>query len=194
MYLSTKQLIFIIVLAIVFGGFCGFLISQYWPGLLPEKPSDVFIPMIFKEGSEGDFKLKIEKEEDDIFLSWPEGIKAAQIQVYDLGNPEDSEDHQLIFFATNFSLNSDEVEASIPLLLERFYPMKELPGKMVKPKAPETDVYLTSPYQIGVVPEGFFDYTPEKVKPIFKKDHRYLIVIGAIEKEENRAAEYFFVF
>jgi len=192
MHLAKKQLTLIIILAIAFGALSGFLALKYYSQAFQQSEiKKVFIPICFKEGTAGDFPLEMEKGGDNVILNWPEGIKVTKIRVYDLGDPRNPEDHQLVFYTANFKLSASKVESLIPKVLERFSPL-ETPA--TDKEFSEPTVYLTSPYQIGAIAKGFYNNTPEKVKPIFEKDGRYLIEVKAINGGKLQIAEYIFIF
>lgn len=46
----------------------------------------------------------------------------------------------------------------------------------------EPEIFLKPPYQIGTIPQGFIDITPEKREPIFVKGARYLVEAYGREK------------
>lgn len=201
MFLSKKKFIFFIFLALISGAAIALPLLRNFPLLqkiqfkeviqaaIKEVPRSVILTP--KEGIDGDFVMEAKKE-NGIVLSWPVEVKVTQVRVYDLGDPVDFKDHKLVFFAADSSLASDLVKTLIiPLELERIAPFKQPQSGL---RLPEPNVYLTSPYHVGDIVQGFYDNTIEKVNPIFTKGHRYLIQVMGIKEGRDQADEYFFTF
>lgn len=196
---SKKQLIIGILITVII--FCaGITVLVFYYRLHPKisiKEVEVKIPVIvnLEEGGAGDFTLEAEKKEGGVILKWPEEVKVIQIKVYNLGDPRNLEDHKLVFFTAILKMDKSQVESSLPQFLARFKP-GEAPFSKEKINIPEPAVFpfLPSPYQIGVVPDGFFDNTPDRPDSIFRKDQFYLIEVRGVEGQELKSAEYLLLY
>ena len=186
-------IIFLLILAVLLAGF---LFWQFWqkaewpPETLPtpsasapseknpqSKTATRYFPYAgnaidFREdGSQGDFEIELAKKEKTAELKWPEEIKVSRVQVFNLGKLWDLQDHRVVF-----DLGNRESATSTPF------------------------AFLASPYEIGKIPEGFFNFTfydknfSEK-SPIFVKGIRYSIELyGKDENNFQVSASYTFDF
>jgi len=189
MHLSKEQFISIIIFAALSGGVFGFLIHP------DVQIKEVEVPLIldFEEGAEGDFLLNVERKDSEVVLDWVEPVKVIQVRVYNLKDPRDFTDHQLVFFIANKKFEPSLVKSIIPEYLERFTPQENW-GIQEVVQSPEPDVSLISPHQIGKVPANFYNNTPQKVDPIFTKNQRYLIEAYGVAQGELKIARYLFKF
>lgn len=112
----------------------------------------------FRDGSNGNFEVKLERKDNKIILSWPEKIKIANIKIIDIGKIWNLKDHKLVWGIQNYDPNQS--------------PTSQTPQN-----------YITSPYELGNRPEGFF--LLKEVSAFFqaKEGTRYSIeLLGLNEK------------
>jgi len=122
----------------------------------------------FRDGSNGNFEVKLERKDDKVILSWFEKIKIATIKVIDIWEIWDLKDHKLVWGIQNYD-----------------------PGQS---SANETKLsYLTSPYELGVKPEGFFLLKEISQQLELKSGRRYSIeLLGLNEKNLPTLGTYTF--
>ncbi|MDD5144636.1 MAG: hypothetical protein PHW72_00665 [Candidatus Pacebacteria bacterium] len=174
-------------------GLGGSFAFQYWQKNLTQKEQGATPEEIeFQEGFGGDFPLNLEKTDEGVFLSWPlKDMKVTQVRVFNLGDPKNSRDHKLVFFTSNFETEKGAANIFIPEELERNLPQTQ-PSLFRKVSDP--DVFISSPYKIGDVPEGFYDNTYPKADSIFEENQHYLIEVVGVQDGTSIRAEYFLIF
>jgi hypothetical protein len=112
----------------------------------------------FREGSNGNFLVELERKDNKIILSWPEEIKIVNVKVIDIGKIWNLKDHQIVWGVQNYDPNQPST-------------------------GPTSQAYINPPYELGNKPEGFF--LLKGVNNIFQasEGRRYSVeILGLNEK------------
>lgn len=139
----------------------------------------------FRDGAEGDFEVELSRKGEKVVLNWPAEIKVIEVKLYNLGTLWNLQDHSLVFTIGTFDITKPPLPPATgtqPLIPDQPFP--------------EPKVFLKSPYEIGQIPEGFFDntfYTEEfpEGSVIFQKGARYSVELYGINPEGKYLSGYY---
>lgn len=135
----------------------------------------------FRDGAQGNFEIKTSKTGETLRLDWPNEIKAIHVKVYDIGTLSNLQDHEVVFDIVNWDMNN-------PLEITEESPTSTIPESF-----PQPNVYISSTYKIGDVPEGFFENSliQEESQNIFEIGKRYSIELIGVNKEGKLLEGYY---
>ena len=112
----------------------------------------------FRDGSNGPLVVKMERKANQVTLSWDKGVKMSVVKVFDLGKIYKLKDQKLIWQITNYD----------PKNTAAFDPAKA--------------AYLSSPYELGGKPAGFFLAARGQTLSL-TKGARYTVELSGINEQ-----------